>query len=274
MKNKILIFGNGFIGKRLQESLDADISDKRISSFHDIKEEIASHKPKIIINCIGYTGIRNVDDCELDKNKTIFSNTFIPILMAEEALRNKIKLIHISSGCIYHYDYAEDKPIKEEKAQNFLDLYYSRTKIYAERSLEPLLPKANILIPRIRIPLDNRPHPRNILTKLINYKKIIDAPNSITYIPDFIQALKHLIKIDARGLYNVVNKGGLYYSELLDIYAKYVPNFKYKILDYKQLKLTRTNLILSTNKIERTGFNIRRVKEVLEECVRNYIKYS
>jgi 3,5-epimerase/4-reductase len=193
--------------------------------------------------------------------------------MAEVALRNKIKLIHISSGCIYHYNYAQGNPIKEKKFPDFFDLYYSRSKIYAERALDTLSSKFNILIPRLRIPLDNRPHPRNILTKLINYKKVINVPNSITYIPDFIPALKHLIKIDAKGIYNMVNRGGLCYPELLDIYTKYVPDFKYKVIDYKQLHLVRTNLILSTAKLEQAGFKVRTIKEVLEECVRDYIKY-
>ena len=33
MKNKILIFGKGFIGMRLQEALGCDISDRNIASL-------------------------------------------------------------------------------------------------------------------------------------------------------------------------------------------------------------------------------------------------
>ena len=95
---------------------------------------------KILIT--GITGQGNVDGCELEKDMTLFANTYMPIILAEVALRNNMKLVHISSGCIYHYDYARDKPLRE------------------------------------------------------------------TQIPDFIKALKHLIRVDARGIYNVVNKGG------------------------------------------------------------------
>lgn len=268
----ILVLGKGFFGERLKESLGCDISDRKIYSFKDAECEIEKFNPKVIINCIGHIG-RNVDDCEKDIDKTLTANTFLPLILGEAALRNKIKLVHISSGCIYHYNYSKDKPIEEEKKQDFLDLFYSRSKIYSEKALEALSDKTNILIARPRIPLDNSPHPKSILTKLINYKKAIDIPNSVTYIPDFLKALEHLIKIDARGIYNVVNQGGLRYPELLEVYKRYVPDFKYDIIDYKELNLVRTNLILSVRKLGETGFKIRDIHEVLEECVQGYLKY-
>jgi len=272
-KNKIIIFGRGFIGNRLQEALDAKLSDRKIYSLVDAEEEIRRFNPQIIINCIGYTG-RNVDDCELNKDKALIANTFVPIILGEAALRNNIRLIHISSGCIYHFDHSRDRPIQEEKMPDFFELYYSRTKIYADQALAVLSKKYPILIARVRVPLDNRPHPKNLLTKLIEYKRVIDIPNSVTYIPDFIRALKYLIQIDANGIYNIVNKNALKYPELLDIYKKYVPDFKYEIIDYRKLNIVRTNLILSTEKLEKAGFKVRDIYEVLEECVKDYLKYS
>ena len=270
LRDKILIFGKGFIGKRLQEGIRCDISDRKIYSFKEAEKEIKKHKPKILINCIGYTGKRNVDDCELDKDKTLLCNSFIPVMLAEVAGREKIKLIHISTGCIYHFDYNRNQPIKEEREPDYFDLFYSRSKIYAEKALKASGGKTNILIVRIRIPLDNQSHPKNILDKLLNFEKITDIPNSVTYIPDFIKALKHLIKIEARGIYNVVNKGSLRYPELLDVYKKFVPNFNYRTIDYKDLNSIRTNLILSTEKLEKSGFEMRDIKEALEECVKEY----
>jgi len=272
MKDKILIFGKGFIGSRINEEFGCDISEKRIRTFKDAEEEIKKYNPEIIINCIGHTGTKNVDDCELYKDEALFANVYIPLLLAEVALRNGIKMVHIGSGCIYNYDYAKDSPIAEEKTPDFFNLYYSRTKIYADRSLEALSRQYKILIARIRIPLDERPHPRNILTKLIGYKKLIDIPNSVTYIPDMIKALKHLINIDAKGIYNVVNDGALRYPELLAVYKRYVPDFQYEIIDYKKLNITRTNLVLSVKKLEAAGFKMRNIKDVFEECVKNYLQ--
>lgn len=270
-KERVLILGKGFIGSRLQESLGCKISGKKIFTFRDADEEIKRYSPKAVINCIGYTG-RNVDECELDKEKTLTSNSFIPLMIAEASIRNNCRLIHISSGCIYHYDYSRDRPVIEDKIPDFFDLFYSRSKIYAERVLETLSFQYPVLILRIRIPLDNRPHPKNILDKLVRYKRVIDIPNSLTYVPDFIEAVKHFLDTDCRGIYNVVNKGALRYPELMEAYRKYKPEFQYEIIDHKKLRLIRTNLLLSTEKLERSGFNIRGINEVLDECVKSYLK--
>lgn len=273
MNSKILILGRGFIGTRIYEELNCSITPKHIYSYKDSEDIYSEFTPQIIINCIGHTGGNNVDVCEKDIDKTLTANSFVPVILAELAVRKNIKLVHISSGCIYHYDYSNQKPITEADLPDYLDLFYSRTKIYSEKALEILSKEHNILTLRIRIPLDDKPNPRNILDKLIKYKKVIDIPNSITYIPDFIKALKHLIKIDAKGIYNVVNKGGLRYPEFLEVYKKYNPGFDFETINLKDLNLVRTNLVLSTEKLEETGFKVRDIHEVLEECVEEYVSY-
>jgi 3,5-epimerase/4-reductase len=272
MKYKILVVGKGFLGQKIALEMNCDLCGKRVLSLADAQAIIDEYKPNIIINCIGHTGARNVDDCELDKDKTLMANTFVPIILAEAAVRNNIKLVHISSGCIFNFDYTKQKPIGEDEIPDFFDLYYSRTKIYAERALDAMAKKCKILTVRIRIPLDNRPHQKNILTKLIKYVKVIDLPNSVTYVPDFLKALKHLIKIDAYGTFNIVNKYGLRYPDLMDVYKKYMPGFEYTIVDYRKLGLVRTNLVMSVKKLEKTGFAVRPIKDVLDECVKEYVK--
>lgn len=272
MNNKILVVGNGYIGNRLAKHFNCPITGDWINNLQDALAIVKKYQPQTIINCIGFTGKNNVDDCELDLDGTIHANTFVPILLAEACLRSKVRLVHISSGCIYHYDYEKDPPIPEEQTPYYFDLYYSRSKIYSERALEVLAKQFELLILRIRIPLDTLPHPRNIIAKLTKFDKVIDVPNSITYIPDFIQALEHLLKVNARGLYNVTNKGALRYPELLKVYQKYVPDFKFEAMPLKNLKLSRTNLVLSVAKLEKSGFKMRRIQDVLDECVKEYLK--
>ncbi len=274
MNNDMLIIGKGYIGQRLHEAVGGRISRKKIHSFKDAVQLVKRYKPKTLVNCVGYTGRRNVDDCEVDPDKTIQANTFVPILLAEACIRHNIKYIHISSGCIYHYDYKHSRPIPEEQIPEFFELYYSRTKIYAEHVLKALAQKYPVLILRIRLPLDTRPHPKNILTRLVKYKTVIDLPNSVTYLPDFFKAFKHLLKIQARGIYHIVNKGALRYPELMEVYAKHVPDFRFETIKYSAHKLKRTNLILSTKKLEDTHFKVRSTQEVLEECVTNYLNCS
>ena len=272
MKNKVLILGNGYIAEKLHQHWGAPIYKGRILSYQDAVQMFRKHSPRVLVNCIGHTGSRNVDDCEIDPDKTLMANTMVPIWLGELAFREPVKLVHVSSGCTFHYDYSRQKPIKEEDVPDYYNLFYSRTKIYAEGVLDALSGRCNVLIVRIRIPLDNVPHPRNILNKLIKYKQVIDIPNSVTYIPDFIKALDHLLKINARGIFNLSNKGGLRYPDLLDVYKKYDPSFKYTILPMKDFKLERTNLIMSVCKLEKTGFKVRKIQDVLEECVEQYVK--
>jgi len=272
MNNKILVFGKGYIGKRISSFFNCPSTAKRVSKISDILSSVKKYNPKTIINCIGSAGKYNVDDCETNKDKTLLGNTFVPILMAEAAIASKVKLVHISSGCIYEYNYKKQKPISENAPPDYHKLLYSRSKIYSENVLNELSKKHNILIPRIRIPLDVAPHPKNILDKLIKYKTVIDTPNSVTYVPDFLSALKHLIRIDASGIYNVTLKGGLRYPDLLNEYKKYKPSFKYKRISLKKLQVVRTNIVLSTAKLAKSGFKVRGNKEAIKECVAQYIE--
>lgn len=275
MSKIILILGGGYIGKKLESALKAKLFSGRIQTYDDVEAIIKKYKPSVLVNCIGHTGKGNVDDCELVPDKTLSANTFVPILLAEAVFRHKIKLVHISSGCIFHYDYKKHNAIREERVPDYFELFYSRTKIYTEHVLMQLAQRkdTNILITRIRVPLDNVPHPKNLLTKLIKYRRVIDAPNSITYVPDYIKALKHLIKIDARGIYNTVAREALVYPDLMNAYKELQPDFKFEVIPLKKLKLTRTSLIMSTNKLEKTGFKVRSIKDIVKECVKNYVKY-
>ena len=269
--SELLLFGKGWLGSRLAEYLQCNTSSRRINKYEDVQEEIDKLKPKVIINCIAGFG-RNVDDCELDKTKTLFAHTFVPLLMAEAALRNRIKLVHVSTGCMFEYDYSKNIAIKEDRTPDFHDLYYARTKEYTEAALNALGDSTNILTVRPSLPLDYIPHPRNLLDKLIGYKSVIDIAQSVTYVPDFLAAVKHLIKKDAKGTYNTVNYGGLKYRELLEEYRKYAPTHNYAIASQRELKLIRSNVILSTDKLEESGFEIRDIHDVIYECVSKYIE--
>jgi len=271
---RILIFGDGYLGNHINRFFKwkncAILDGRRIECYDDIEKAIQQFSPTIIINCIGFTGHTNVDDCEDDIDKTLYANTMIPIMMAEACVRSRVKFIHISSGCIYHFDLDGEVPIVETIMPDFYDLFYSRSKIYAENMLEGLMERENILSLRIRIPLDDIPHPRNILTKLISFGKVINVPNSVTYIPHFLYALEHLIKINATGTYNVVNGGELRYPDLLDCYSRYSDGFEYEVIPLETLPTPRTNLTMSTEKLSSTGFFVHDINTILNSCTENY----
>jgi dTDP-4-dehydrorhamnose reductase len=199
------------------------------------------------------------------------SNSFVPLLLAEATRLNKIKLIHISTCCLFHFDFLHSKPISEDTLPDYFDTLHARSKIYSELPLARLASQQDILILRIRVPLDDKPHPKNILTKLINFTHVSDIPGSVTYLPNFVQALRQLIKIDARGLYNVVNRGTLRYPEILRIYQQYFPDHQFQTVHKVNLK--RANVIMSCRKLISTGFPMPDIHFVLNSCVKRYCQF-
>lgn len=268
---EILVFGDGWLGSRISEFLKCPISKVTIGTYENIQKEIDTIHPRVLINCIDLPGT-NVDECEIDKTKTLSCYTFLPLLLAEAAIRNGLKLVHISSGDIFRYDFKINNPIKETDMPDFHDLYYSRAKIYIEAALAAMGNSANILQLRTRMPLDYIPHPKNLLDKLLRFKSVIDIPNSVTYVPDFLEALKYLLKKDEEGIFNVVSYGELRFRELLEEYRKYIPTYSYVITGMQDLKLVRTNLILSTDKLEEAGFEVRDIHDIIPECIEKYLK--
>lgn len=272
MRRNLLVLGRGFIGNRLAKAFQAEQNEFSILDYQGVETTLDQHpKSRTIINCIGFTGENNVDDCEDQVNKTLQANTFMPFYLAEACVRRKLRLIHISSGCIFHYDYIKDVPLHEADTPNYFDLFYSRSKIYAEQGILPLCRSYPIVILRIRIPLDCIPHPKNILTKLIQFGKVIDTPNSITYLPTLICTIKNLLPKNVSGVFNVVNTGALSYPDILEEYRKFRPEFHYDVVSMKSLGLKRTNCLLSNQKLSHY-YHPESVEDIIPSCVREYVR--
>lgn len=246
---KILIYGKGFLGKRISEALHAPIADERVvdGSFPDAD----LYQPDVIINCIGATGRPNVDWCESHKPETYFANVHVPYLLAEYCKKKDIKLVHVSSGCIYQGDNG-GKGWSELDTPNFDGSYYSHTKLTAERLLSAY---PNTLVLRVRMPIDSIPGDRDLINKLLRYETIMNDENSVTVIADFILALQTLIYEEKTGIWNVTNPGKITHKEILEMY-EYTSgeklNKKYVMADSGEIKTAapRSNCVLNTDKLE------------------------
>src|SRR5581483_3271909 len=97
--------------------------------------------------------------------------------------------------------------------------YYSQCKYAADLTLGSL---PNVGVARIRVPLDNRPYPGNIIDKLAVYPKIIDVENSLSVIPDMIDVFYQLLEKKAEGIFHVTNPGAIKYREILALYRELV----------------------------------------------------
>ncbi len=273
---KCIIFGrHSWLGHKIREYLisygyNVTLSSCDVTDLPAIWKEL---KPDydIVINCAGKTGIPNIDWCEDHKPETFAVNTIGPLNLITVCQEKKIYMVHLGSGCIFD-GVGYDKPITED-APASPPSFYSWTKYWADEILKHF----PVLILRIRMPVDSYPNPRNLITKLTRYQKIIDVENSITIVEDFLVALKVLINKKKTGIYNVVNPGSINHKEILELYKKFVnPRHNYELIKPEELKslglvkASRSNCILSTNKLEKEGIKLRPIKIGLEQTIKEY----
>ncbi|MBP7114182.1 MAG: sugar nucleotide-binding protein, partial [Candidatus Peribacteraceae bacterium] len=200
---KVLIFGGGgYLGGKLCEMYpDAAAPKVDIADPVAVRKALDDEKPDTVINAAGKTGKPNVDWCEDHKEETLRANVTGPLVLLEECMKRGIYFVHVGSGCIFTGARKGGGGYTEEDEPNFTGSFYSLTKAMSDRLLKPF----PVLQLRIRMPFDGTNSPRNLLTKLRGYKRVLDAKNSITYMPDFFEALKTLVAKRATGIYNVVN---------------------------------------------------------------------
>ena len=271
---KYLIVGNGYLGGRFAQSLEgAVLYPGKVASGEEAKALLLQYQPETLINCAGKTGKPNVDWCESHKQETVFGNINLPLFLAQASQEAHIPMVHLGSGCVYEGN-PNGAGFKESDLPNFSGSFYSRTKSASE-SLLAAYP--HVLQIRIRMPLDTLPGSRNLLDKLLGYKRIINTPNSLTAIPDLLEITSELMQRGAKGIYNVVNRGGITHEEILALYARISgEKLDYTLIDASTLdKITlarRSNCVLSTRKLESLGVRVPEVHEATTRCITEYVQ--
>ena len=296
--SKIIVIGNGYIGKKIQKQLSSRVDELVVLNGFDyddpqlLQEQFNSTVgPEIryasgpgfkdpmdrpwVINCVGYTGKPNVDACEDEKDKCWQLNVTFPTLLASYCLRQNAKLINISSGCIYD----GNKNYEEEDWPDFgvnssSSSWYSRTKHAAELSLNAF---PNVYTLRVRMPICNDFNSgKNYLTKILKYNNLLEETNSKTIIEDLINVVHKIINIPdiPSGTYNCVNPNPLSTKEITKILDKAgMWNPHWKFIDYKELKnyikANRSNCKLSTEKSRLYNIEMPSERESLERILFN-----
>jgi dTDP-4-dehydrorhamnose reductase len=271
---KYLIFGkNGWLAQKFNKFLDDSyISDVDITDLAAIRKELADKKPEIVINAAGITGRPNIDWCEEHKLETVAGNVTGPLNILQACSEQGIYWVHLGSGCIFQGKGPRGKGFREEDEAN-PPSFYSWTKYWADS----ILKNFPILLVRLRLPIDIEPSFRNLIDKLIKYPEVIDSENSVTVIPDLLEATKKLIDKKLTGIYHAVNPGTIKPSEIMKLYQKIIdPNHQFKIISDKALykkglaKAVRSNCILNTDKLKKEGIILKPIKERIIEVIKEY----
>lgn len=282
MKKNILVWGSGFVASHLQYE---QIKSRAIPDRSIICSILAAYKADVLINTMGYCGEKNIDDCLNNKEKTIYANTILPTMIANECNKMGIQYIHIGSGCIFggpspHTLIQGDmaNPTKTDTGFTEDDFanppsFYAETKYAADLAINKL-PNTTIL--RIRMPLSSQFSPRNLISKLRGYPSIIDVENSMTFLSDLVRCIDWSIEKNKTGIYNCVSPKPLTAVKIMNEYQKYFPTTQFNIINLTQLaKLTkdgRSNCILDGHKLQQEGFEMTPTDEALKQTMSAYVK--
>lgn len=278
MSQKILIFGaRGWLANKLAGSLPgATLTAVNIADPSQVDSILGMVRPDIIINAAGKTGKPNIDWCEDHKAETYYSNVTGPIVLAEACSKRRIYMVHLSSGCIFDGESPHPGGWTETDVPGPVS-YYGETKVLGEFRL--LDSPGNILIPRLRLPIYKEPGNRNLITKLVNYKKVIDVLNSVTVVDDLLSATAQLIGYRYTGIFNVVNPVPVRHRDILEWYCELVdPAHSYEMITIEQMykqglaKAGRSNCVLNTDKLARAGILLTDAPEAIRNCLREYAK--
>lgn len=271
---KTLVFGRGgWLAEKCAKAFNTEVSSADILSVPQVTDIIYSSVPDVVINCAGKTGRPNIDWCAASNDnmrQTRYVNSIAPATLQACCRLVGARLVHLSSGCLWESgeDITEDTlPVPPS--------FYSQTKMEGEAVLQRDRGEAgpNLII-RLRMPFDGSGNQRCLISKLSKYKKVISMPNSLTYIPDMIAAIQHLVKIEATGVYNVVNPGAMTGEQILELYRQYVDkSHEYELVTMDYLLNNgyctqgRSNCTLSGDKLAATGFTMPPARQRLEEAM-------
>jgi len=274
-----LVYGRtGWIGGKLgmlltEQGHKWSYGKARLEDRNAVLDDIKRSKCTHILCAAGVTGRPNVDWCEDHKVDTIRANVIGILNMFDIALLNDVHVTNFATGCIYKYDDEHvigGQPFTEEDDPNFVGSFYSETKSYMEMISRHY---PNVMQCRMRMPIDgDLQNPRNFITKIANYAKVVNIPNSMTVLEEFVpMAVEGAIR-GLTGAYNWTNPGAISHNEVLELYRDYChPDFTWENFTEEEqaevIKAPRSNNTLCDKKIKEAFPQVLGIRESLIKYV-------
>jgi dTDP-4-dehydrorhamnose reductase len=276
-----LLGGSGYVGTAYQALLtrkgiafrNVRRADLDYTHGDTLRAALQRDKPAFLINAAGYTGKPNVDACELHKHECLFGNAVLPGIIADACAAAGVPWGHVSSGCIFTGSRPDGRGFTEADTPNFTFRtnncsFYSGTKALGE---EVLAGKPNHYVWRLRIPFDQVDNPRNYLTKLIRYPRLLEATNSVSQLEEFVTAtFACWEKRVPFGLYNVTNPGHVTTHQVVEAIkksgvAKKEFSFFKDETEFMHLaaKTPRSNCTMDSSKLASVGIKMTEVHEAI-----------
>jgi dTDP-4-dehydrorhamnose reductase len=288
----ILVLGaSGYVGSAYQRFLAGrgitfQAADRRKHDYlqkDGLRRLIEEVQPEFVINAAGYTGKPNVDACEIHKTECLEGNGVFPGLVKEVCAETETPWGHVSSGCIFTGSRPDGSGFREEDAPNFSFRqnncsFYSGTKALGEEILQDA---SQCYIWRLRIPFDHIDNPRNYMSKVMTYARLLEARNSLSQLDDFVRVTwecwSRRLPV---GTYNVTNPGSITTHEVVELIKKSAlskrlqakgKEFSFFTDEAEFMKIAaktpRSNCVLDSSKITGLGIKMDEVHEAVERAL-------
>lgn len=224
-----------------------------------VEADIVRVRPHRIMCFIGRThgpGYSTIDYLE-QKGKLVENvkdNLYAPLVLALLGAKYDIHVTYLGTGCIFSNTPAAPEPFTEQDRPNFFGSSYSTVKGFTDRLMTSFFAD-KVLNLRIRMPIVGHHHPRNFITKIVNYEKICSIPNSMTVLEDMVPIMVRLAIERETGTVNLTNPGVISHNEILALYKEFVdPSFvweNFSLAEQAQVLLSeRSNNALDTTLLQ------------------------
>ena len=284
----LILGGSGYVGGAFVRLLtEKGIEHRSISRFdvdytdrETLIELIRSSGTSFLINAAGYTGKPNVDACEIHKADCLQGNAVLPGIIREACEQTDLCWGHVSSGCIYTGTREDGSGFTETDPPNFSFRqdncsFYSGCKALGEETLHGA---ENTFLWRLRIPFNHVNSPRNYLSKLMRYDRLLQATNSISHLDEFVAACwETWEKRIPFGIYNVTNTGAVTAREVVEAIKKHLlPQKEFHFFDSEEefmdlaAKTPRSNCVMDNSKLRDAGVTISEVHDAIERSLTNW----
>jgi len=277
---KVLIYGaKGWIGSMFvkimeEKQVEYAVGTSRTDNKETLTVEIETVQPTHIISFIGRThgtiGTRKISTIDYLEEpgklvENIRDNLFSPFLLAELCRQKDIHYTYLGTGCIFKYE--GDQLFTEESKPNFFGSSYSIVKGFTDQMMH-MYPVLNL---RIRMPIIEKHHERNFITKIVKYEKICSVANSMTVLPELLPFVLSMMEQKITGTMNLTNPGVITHNEILEMYKELVdPSFTWKNFTQEEqrdiLASDRSNNHLDTTRLE-SLFPVKPIKEAVRDCL-------
>lgn len=131
----------------------------------------------------------------------------------------------------------------------------------------------NVCTLRVRMPISSDlSNPRNFITKITRYDKVVDIPNSMSILDELLPISIEMAKRDLTGIWNFTNPGVVSHNEILEMYREYIDSsFTWKNFNLEEqakvIVAPRSNNELDATKLKDEFPELLSIKESLRKYV-------